>query len=90
MGLTPEQYSQIAKTYDSAAADHMMPPHQRTAFARKAEWYRMLARLGAKPKKLATDPKAPPPHFAREDDADPRPTPMISAVRNLFAWQQRR
>jgi hypothetical protein len=50
----------------------------------------MLARLGAKPKKLATDPKAPPPHFAREDDADPRPTPMISAVRNLFAWQQRR
>jgi hypothetical protein len=50
MGFTPEQYRRIAETYDLAAADYTMPPAQRTAYAHKAEWYRMLARLGAKPK----------------------------------------
>jgi hypothetical protein len=50
MVFTPEQYRRIAQTYDSAAADYTMPPAQRTAYAHKAEWYRMLARLGAKPK----------------------------------------
>jgi hypothetical protein len=50
MGFTPEQYRRIAETYDLAAADYTMPPAQRTAYAHKAEWYRTLARLGAKPK----------------------------------------
>ena len=50
MTLTPEQHAQIAAVYDKCAADHMVPPQHRAAFARKAEMFRMLARLGAKPK----------------------------------------
>jgi len=48
MALTAEQHSQIATAYEKAAADEMVPPPQRAAFARKADWFRMLARIGAK------------------------------------------
>jgi hypothetical protein len=48
MALTAEQHSQIATVYEKAAADRMVPPQQRAAFARKAEWFRMLARIAAK------------------------------------------
>jgi hypothetical protein len=48
MTLTAEQHSQIATAYEKAAADRMVPPPQRAAFARKASWFRMLARVGAK------------------------------------------
>jgi hypothetical protein len=48
MVLTAEQHSQIAAVYDKAAADEMVPPPQRAAFARKADWFRMLARIGTK------------------------------------------
>jgi hypothetical protein len=48
MALTAEQHSQIATVYDKAAADEMVPAPQRAAFARKAEWFRMLARIEAK------------------------------------------
>ena len=48
MTLTAEQHSQIATAYEKAAADRMVPPPQREAFARKASWFRMLARIGAK------------------------------------------
>ena len=47
MVLTPEQHSSIAMAYEKAAADEMVPPPQRAAFARKADWFR-------KPKLLAT------------------------------------
>ena len=42
MALTPEQHAQVAAVYDKCAADHMVPPPQRAAFARKAEMFRML------------------------------------------------
>jgi len=48
MALTAEQHSQIATVYEKAAVDRMVPPQQRAAFARKAEWFRMLARIAAK------------------------------------------
>jgi hypothetical protein len=48
MALTPEQYSEIASGYESAANDRLVPPEQRAAFARKAELYRLLAKLAAK------------------------------------------
>jgi len=48
MVLTPEQHSQIATAYEKAAADEMVPPPQREAFARKADWFRLLARVAAK------------------------------------------
>jgi hypothetical protein len=53
MALTADQHSQIAKVYEKAAADHMAPPQQREAFARKAHWFHMLARIAAK-KEAAT------------------------------------
>jgi hypothetical protein len=49
MILTVEQHLRIASVYDKAAADKMgIPPQQRVAFARKAKWIRMLARIKAK------------------------------------------
>jgi hypothetical protein len=49
MVLTVEQRLQITMVYEKAAADNMsVPPQQRAAFARKAKWFRTLARIGAK------------------------------------------
>ena len=48
MALTPEQHAEIASAYESAAADSLLPPEQRAAFARKAEMFRLLAKLAAK------------------------------------------
>ena len=60
MTLTAEQHSQIATVYDKAAADEMVPPPQRAAFARKAEWFRMLARIEAKKEARAASKEARP------------------------------
>ena len=114
MALTPEQHAQLAEVYDKAAADHMVPAPQRRAFARRAAMFRILARLGAKPKsapppkasaakpadtltnpilaRLGAKPKpAPPPKASAGKPADTLTNPgMLSAARNLFAWQQRR
>jgi hypothetical protein len=64
MAFTAEQHSQIATVYEKAAADLFVPPQQRVAFARKAEWFRMLARIGAK-KEAAAAAKKERPHGAR-------------------------
>ena len=48
MALTAKQHSQIAMAYEKAAVDRMVPPQQRAAFAHKADWFRMLARIAAK------------------------------------------
>jgi hypothetical protein len=48
MALTPEQHSEIASAYESAANDSSVPVVQRVAFARKAESFRLLAKLAAK------------------------------------------
>jgi hypothetical protein len=53
MAVTADQHSQIAKVYEKAAADHMVPQQQREAFARKASWFHMLAGIAAK-KEAAT------------------------------------
>jgi hypothetical protein len=55
MALTADQHTQIAKTYEKAAADHMVPPQQREAFARKANWFHMLARIAAKKEAAAVN-----------------------------------
>ena len=91
MALTPEQHAQIAAVYDKCAADHMVPPQHRAAFARKAEMFRMLARLGAKPKSTPT-PRTPQKASdpAIEGTATLGNPGMVSAARHLFAWQQRR
>jgi hypothetical protein len=48
MAFTAEQHSQLATAYEQAAADRMVPPQQRAAFAQKAHWFRVLARLAEK------------------------------------------
>jgi len=49
MILTAEQNLKIALLYEKAAADLLgVPPQQRIAFARKAKWFRMKARIRAK------------------------------------------
>jgi hypothetical protein len=48
MALTPEQHSELANAYESAASDSLVPQEQRAAFARKAELFRLLAKLAAK------------------------------------------
>jgi hypothetical protein len=48
MSLTPEQHSHIAAAYDKAAFDISLPAHTRAAFAKKADWFRLLARIGEK------------------------------------------
>jgi hypothetical protein len=83
MVLTPQQHLKIAEAYEKAAADYMVPPQHRKAFARKAELFRMLAQIGIK-KKLA--------QITHSDDAVPpvTATSMASLARHLFAWQDRR
>ena len=43
ISLRAEQYHLIAAAYQKAAADISLPGHTRAAFARKAEWFRLLA-----------------------------------------------
>src|SRR5262245_8134654 len=53
MSLSAEQHSLIAAAYDSAAFDVSLPAHARAAFARKADWFRLLARVGQKREQAA-------------------------------------
>ena len=59
MVLTAEQHLQIATVYEKAAADVRVPPPHRAAFARKADWFRMLARIGAKKAAAASKEERP-------------------------------
>jgi hypothetical protein len=43
MSLKAEQHSQIAAAYEKAAADGSLAAETRAAFARKADWFRLLA-----------------------------------------------
>jgi hypothetical protein len=44
--FTPDQYTQIAKSYDGAASDPLVPEDKRQEFARRAEWFHYLAGRG--------------------------------------------
>ena len=63
MPLSPEQHSHIAAAYDKAAFDTSLPAYTRVAFAKKATWFRLLARIGEKkeraalPKQKAQEPQ---------------------------------
>jgi hypothetical protein len=74
MALTAEQHLEIAASYDRAAADRFVPPEHRAEFARKANWFRLAAKLAAKTK---SQTRCPPPQ-ERSPEAplwlrDPRP-----------------
>jgi hypothetical protein len=70
MFLRPEQQFHIAAVYDKAAFDISLPAHTRAAFARKADWFRLLARVGEKKESLSR-------HKARE--ANPNPFGFIGS-----------
>ncbi len=61
MFLRPEQQFHIAAAYDKAAFDTSLPAQTRTAFAKKADWFRLLARVGEK-REQAAQQKAPEPN----------------------------
>ena len=58
MALTAEQHAAIAISYDQAAADFSLPAERRAEFARKADWFRDLAKLEAKRESAAGMPDA--------------------------------
>ena len=53
MSLRPGQHFHIAAAYDKAAFDINLPAHTRAAFAKKADWFRLLARVGKKREQAA-------------------------------------
>jgi hypothetical protein len=53
MALTAEQHAQLAAAYERAAADFLLPPEKRAEYAKKADWFRLLAGLAAKNEKRA-------------------------------------
>jgi hypothetical protein len=80
MALTAEQHEEIAASYADAATDLFVSPKQREAFARKAEFFRLLAKLAAKkntssqaaePPKVDTASKEPS-HTGPSGDALPK------------------
>jgi hypothetical protein len=91
MVFTPEQYRQIAESCDAAATDHTLAPAKRHAYARRAEWYRTLARLGDKPK-WARPGFNIPELLPRPDQkkVDPLPSFLSAALRSLLPWQKQR
>jgi hypothetical protein len=48
MALKAEQHEEIAASYAKAASDLFISPKQREVFARKAEFFRLMAKLAAK------------------------------------------
>jgi hypothetical protein len=88
MALNPEQHLQIAAVYERAASNHTVPPPHRKAFARKAELFRMLARLGLKGK-MVEMPQQPAPAILTPVNPV-KAAPMASLAHHLFGWQRRR
>ena len=75
MALTSEQHAEIAASYAKAASDLFISPQQRDVFARKAEFFRLMAKLAAKKSAAqAADPPAPkqPPETIPSGDALPK------------------
>jgi len=58
MALTSEQHAEIAASYAKAASDLFISPKQREAFARKAEFFSLMAKLAAK-KSASSEATAP-------------------------------
>ena len=73
MVLTAEQHLKIAMLYECAAADRLgVPPQQRAAFARKAKWFRMKARIRAKTEAAAAPIETRQAEYSARPAADSR------------------
>ena len=73
MALTSEQHAEIAASYAEAATDLFISPKQREVFARKAEFFRLMAKLAAK-KNAASQAAGSPEQetTSKEGDAVPK------------------
>ena len=67
MSLRPEQHSHIAAAYVKAAFDTSLPAYTRVAFAKKAAWFRLLARVGEKKERAA---------LTKQKAQEPQPNPF--------------
>jgi hypothetical protein len=56
MALASAQHGRIAAAYERAANDQTLPSQARSAFARKASWFRMLAQISAAKLAMETIP----------------------------------
>jgi hypothetical protein len=54
MALTPEEYSKKAAFYEKVTEDASASREQRTLFAKKANWLRILARIAEKQEEAAS------------------------------------
>jgi hypothetical protein len=59
MALTAEQHLQLATAYEKAALVCLIPLEQQTAFSRKANLFRILARLAEKNEQAARSVTVP-------------------------------
>ena len=89
MALNHQQHWRVVEAYESAASDYAVPPQHRKAFARRAELFRMLARLGAQQTLLGMPPEKQP-AVESPNASDPSGLKTLSDARHVFAWQQRR
>ena len=53
MALAAEQHTQLATAYEKAATDWLVLLRQQAVFARKAHWFRLIARLAEKNARVA-------------------------------------
>ncbi len=80
MALTSEQHAEIAASYAKAASDLFISPKQREAFARKAEFFSLMAKLAAK--KSASGERTEP----LKDGVPPKPSSdaLPKAIENFL------
>jgi hypothetical protein len=78
MALTAQQHAQLATAYEKAAADSLLAPEQQAVFLRKANCFRVLARLAEKNEQRAR-PITTPAEFSM-----PKRTRLGSALKNLL------
>ena len=76
MSLKAEQHSQIAAAYEKAAADGSLPAETRAAFGRKADWFRLLTRVGEKRERLAVIARE-----AKRKAHEPPPNPFLAPAK---------
>ena len=76
MSLKAEQHAQIAAAYEKAAADGSLPAQTRAAFARKADWFRLLARVGEKRERAALIASE-----AKSKAQEPPPNPFLAPAK---------
>jgi hypothetical protein len=76
MSLKAEQHAQIAAAYEKAAADGSLPAQTRAAFARKADWFRLLARVGEKRERAALIASE-----AKRKAQEPPPNPFLAPAK---------